>query len=81
MSRTNDTYEQALKDASVALNALADKAYAAAESLRIDNVGFDAYDFKAYCTAVDRHNGICSAVLEIYGLLERHRSEREAGAA
>ena len=81
MSKNKDTYEQALKDASVALDALADQAFAAAESLRLDSVGEGAYDFRAHRTAVDRHSGICSAVLEVYGLLELHRNEREAGAA
>ena len=81
MSKNHDTYEQALKDASVALDALADRAFNAAVALNINSVGEDAYDFQAHRTAVDRHGGICSAVLEVYGLLERHRSEREAGAA
>lgn len=81
MSTYHDTYEQALRDASVALDALADRAFNAAGALSIASVGEDAYDYKAHRAAVDRHNGICSAVLEVYGLLERYRNEHEAGAA
>lgn len=78
MSTNKDTYEQALKDAAVALDALAERAFHAAESFSINSVGYDDYNAAAHRTAVDRHSGICAAVLEVYGLLDQHR---QAGAA
>lgn len=78
MSTNKDTYERALKDVAVRLDALADKAFHAAVGLGIDSVGFDLYNAAAHRTAVDRHSGICAAVVEVYGLIDQHR---QAGAA
>lgn len=78
MNGSSDRYLQALKDVAAALDALNDTALNAAMALNMDSVGEEDYDFAAHRTAVDRHNGVCAAVIEVYGMLDRHRN---SGAA
>lgn len=73
MSRTESTYIEALKAVSRALDELVDAKFAEARSLSIDATGFDAYDAAAHRMAVGQHSGICTAVLEVYGLIHQAR--------